>query len=252
MNLLDYPLLVLVVTYAACWLASLLGARLRRKTDLDDGTRDDLGILLAATLTLLALIIGFNLSAAIARYDQRKNLEEAEANAIGTAFVRVDLLPAADAEKLRPLLRKYTQERIQFYRTRNEHDIDEINVRTAKSQAELWTAVVAPAMAQPNPISALVVSGMNDVLNSQSYTQAAWWNRIPHGAWWLMALVAACCAVLQGHGARSTRAPILKQVLPFVVAVSFFLIADIDSPRSGVIRVQPLNLQALADSLRPH
>jgi hypothetical protein len=251
MNLLDYPVLVLIVAYAACWLASSIGVRLH-KTDLEETTRDDLGVLLAATLTLLALVIGFNLSAAIGRYDQRKNLEEAEANAIGTALVRADLLPAADAANVRTLLGRYLDQRIQFYVTRDGKALVDINARTAKIQADLWSAVVAPAMAQPTPISALAVAGMNDVLNSQGYTQAAWWNRIPLGAWTLMAIVAACCGVLRGYGARSAREPILVQVLPFIVAISFFLIADIDSPRSGIIRVSPQNLESLAEALHPH
>jgi hypothetical protein len=89
--------------------------------------REDFGVLLTATLTLLGLIIGFTFSMAISRYDQRKNYEEEEANAIGTEYLRANA----------------TQ-------------------------------------------TALAVMGMNDVLNTQGYTQAAWWNRIPMAAWGLM------------------------------------------------------------------
>ena len=67
--------------------------------------REDFGLILAAALTLLRLIIGFSFSMATSRYDQRKNLEEAEANAIGTEYARAGLLPAADAAKVRALLR---------------------------------------------------------------------------------------------------------------------------------------------------
>ena len=91
---------------------------------------------------------------------------------------------------------------------------------------------------------------MNDVLNSAGYTQAAWWNRIPPAAWVLMALIAICSNVLVGYGARRAEAERdLMVVLPLVVSISFFLIADIDSPRGGVIRVQPRNLVSLAQSL---
>ena len=75
---------------------------------------------MAATLTLLGLIIGFSFSMAISRYDQRKNYEEAEANAIGTEYVRADLLPAADAERMHGLLRNYLDQRVLFYQTRDE------------------------------------------------------------------------------------------------------------------------------------
>jgi hypothetical protein len=89
---------------------------------------------------------------------------------------------------------------------------------------------------------------MNDVLNSEGYTQAAWWNRIPGEAWGLMAAIAFLCNLLIGYNAHS-RAAFLNLVLPFVVSISFFLIADIDSPRLGIIRVVPQNLERLAQSL---
>jgi protein-S-isoprenylcysteine O-methyltransferase Ste14 len=92
---------------------------------------------------------------------------------------------------------------------------------------------------------------MNDVLNSQGYTQAAWWNRIPVAAWALLLLIAVCSNVMVGYGARNAKAERgLLLVLPLIVAIAFFLIADIDSPRGGVIRVFPQNLHNLAESLR--
>jgi hypothetical protein len=69
----------------------------RRYRSAEDEEHEDLGIILGATLTLLALIIGFSVSMASTRYDQRKNLEEEEANAIGTEMLRADLLPPAGA-----------------------------------------------------------------------------------------------------------------------------------------------------------
>jgi hypothetical protein len=90
---------------------------------------------------------------------------------------------------------------------------------------------------------------MNDVLNSRGYTQAAWWNRIPTSAWGLLSISAICCNILVGYGSRGTQAsPRLLFVLPLVVSIAFLLIADIDSPRGGLIHVAPQNLVSLADS----
>ena len=187
---------------------------------------------------------------AVGRYDQRKNYEEAEANAIGTEYVRAELLPAKDAAAVQAQLRKYTDLRILFYRTRWERDLRQINADTAQLQAEMWSAVQGPALAQPTTVMALVVAGMNDVLNSQGYTQAAWWNRIPTAAWGLMMAIAICCNMLVGYGARTTKIRGgLLFILPLVVAISFFLIADIDSPRGGFIHVAPQNLESLSQSL---
>ena len=253
-SLTDYPLLVFVVSFVALWLSTQIGAGVLRKwRKLEQDAREDFGVILAATLTLLGLIIGFSFSMATGRYDQRKNLEEAEANAIGTEYIRADLLPSADAVKMRALLRNYLDQRVLFYTTRDEQQLKQIDARTAQLQAELWSAVLAPASVQPNPLVALAVSGMNDVLNSQGYTQAAWWNRIPVAAWGLMAAIAICSNLLLSYGARTAKAGrILHLVLPLVVSISFFLIADIDSPRHGVILLNPQNLVSLAESLRAH
>jgi hypothetical protein len=127
-----------------------------------------------------------------------------------------------------------------FYEARDEQKLLQINANTAQLQSELWSATHAPAALQPTPVVALAISGMNDVLNSQGYTQAAWWNRIPLAAWAMMRAIAIYCNFLVGYGARRAEVErILLLVLPLVVSISFSLIADIDSPRGGVIRVQP-------------
>jgi hypothetical protein len=250
MTLLNSPLYVFVVTFFLLWFAAWVGGLLgRRRRDRSEDARTDFGVILAATLTLLGLIIGFSFSMATGRYDQRKTYEEAEANAIGTEYVRADLLPDADAVQVRTLLRQYTELRVRFYTTRDENDLRQIDVDTAALQEKLWRAASAAAIAQPSPVRALAVAGMNDVLNSQGYTQAAWWNRIPVAAWGLMFGIALFCNGMLGYGARKVEAGLLM-ILPLVVAVSFFLIADIDSPRGGVIRVHPENLMSLQVGLK--
>jgi len=213
--------------------------------------RGDYGVLLAAMLTLLGLIIGFSFSMAGSRYDQRKNLEEEEANAIGTEYARADLLPADSVEKVRGLLRSYLEQRILFYTTHSGDQLRRINAATAKLQGELWDAVKAPAITDRSSVAALTVSGMNDVLNSQGYTQAAWWNRIPFGAWGLMWVIAVCCNVMIGFYIRPKDPKQIQFIMPIVIAVAFLLLADIDSPRRGIINVHPQNLISLADSLGP-
>lgn len=245
-----YPTVLFLVAAPTLWLAARLGVWLGRRHPLDDEVRQDFALLQGASLTLLGLIIAFSFSMAAGRYDQRKNLEEAEANAIGTEYVRADLLPAADAAKLRPLLKSYIDLRIAYYDVFDEAEAGGINKRTAKLQAELWAAVLGPAAATPTPVMALVVAGMNDVLNSQGYTQAAWWNRIPSSAWGLMIAIALGCNFLVGYGARSVlTAKRLLLIFPVFIAIAFAFIADIDSPRHGLIRVAPQNLLSLANSL---
>ena len=246
-SIVKFPLLLFTFSFFALWLSALVGAFFgKRRGPLDDDKRSEFGVLQAAVLTLLGLLIGFSFSMALSRYDQRKNYEEAEANAIGTEYVRADLLPPADAARVRDLLKRYLDQRVLFYTTRNEQQLRQINADTAQLQYDLWSALQAHAAAQPTPITALTVSGMNDVLNSQGYTQAAWLNRIPLAAWVLLVAIAIWGNVLLGYGVH--RVSKLFTVWPLLVAVSFFLIADIDSPRRGLIRVQAQNLTILSQS----
>ena len=132
-DLTHYPWLVFAAAFVTLWLASLTGSWLRRRNPgAGDEQDEDLGVILAATLTLLALIVGFSFSMATNRYEQRKNFEEGEANAIRTELLRADLLPPADAAKVRMLLGLYLDQRIQFYI--NEDDIGREQIRQRTSQ----------------------------------------------------------------------------------------------------------------------
>ncbi len=114
-NITNYPVLVFGVSFITLWLSSRLGRFLRlRQRKFEKESLEDLNLILPASLTLLGLIIAFSFSMAASRYDLRKNYEEGEANAIGTEYARLDLLPAAEANKVRALLRVYLDKRIAF------------------------------------------------------------------------------------------------------------------------------------------
>jgi hypothetical protein len=247
-SIVDSPFAVFFVALIAQCGAAYIGDRLRRYVrPVKKDEREDINTALTATLTLLAVIIGFSFSMAVSRYDQRKNCEEAEANAISTEYLRADLLPADDAAKVRELLRTYVNQRIMFYL--GDKHTGQASVDPVKVQTELWASVVRAAMAQSTPVAALAASGMNDVFNSQGFTQAAWLNRIPVAAWTLMGLIAIFSNFLMGYRERSTGMFALL-VLPVIASIAFFLIADIDSPHGGVIRVTPHNLISTSQFMR--
>jgi hypothetical protein len=251
LKIVNVPALVFTLGLLAQWLSAQIAACLRRsRRTLGEAEREDLGVILAAALTLLGLIIGFSFSMAVTRYDQRKNYEEEEANAIGTEYLRAGLLRSDDATKVRELLRSYLDQRISFYASHDATELEQISTSTAQLQNDLWSTVQAAAGAQQTPVVALAVSGMNDVLNSQGYTQAAWRNRIPIAAWGLMAAIAICCNLLIGYNARHIERKIIRFfILPLIVSIAFFLIDEMDTPRGGVIRVVPQNLVSLSRSL---
>jgi len=243
---LDYPLIVFAIALVAQSLAVFAGDILRKRShQLRQYERHDFETVRTTTMTLLALVIGFTFSMAVSRYDQRKVLEEAEANAIGTEYLRADLLPADLGVRTRELLREYLRLRLAYYE-RGGADIDQ---QTATAQGQLWQVANSAAAQQPAPIVALVVAGMNDVFNSQGYTEAAWRNRIPVGAWALMGIMAVSSSLLVGFG-ELRRKDMIVLILPIVISIALFLISDLDSPRGGIIRVQPQNLLLVAQSMK--
>jgi hypothetical protein len=248
--IIDNPFAVFAIALLTQWGAAFVGDLLRRRIrPLKKGEREDFDTVLAASLTLLALIIGFSFSMAVSRYDQRKNYEEAEANAIGTEYLRADLLPAEEAARVRQFLKMYVDQRINFY-LGNERASREVGSDPVKVQNELWSAVAHAAAAQPSPVLALTVSGMNDIFNAQADTRAAWLNRIPTAAWALMVLIAIFSNLLLGYRDRSSGSLALL-VLPVIASIAFFLIADIDSPYLGAISVVPHNLISTSEAMKP-
>jgi hypothetical protein len=248
--LFERPFLLLAVLLPGFWVSAWIGAQVGARRSREEKADQDYAFVLGGTLTLLGLLVGFSFSMAVGRYDQRKNLEEEEANAIGTEYVRADLLPAGDAARVRELLRDYLDQRMLFYRSRDALQLHQIDARTTRLQADLWFVVARHASENPTPVAALVAAGMNDVLNSQGYTQAAWRNRIPVEAWELLTVIAVFCNVAIGYGAHGRSRSVLW-MLPIALSITLFLIADIDAPRRGMIHVRPINLESVAETLRP-
>src|SRR5262245_7524109 len=247
---MNFPFLVFVTSLALTVLSTRFGDALRRRASVpkEDGQGDSTGLLFGAILTLLCLIIGFSFSMAINRYDLRKNGEQAEAVAIGTEYSRADLLAPADATKVKTLLKKYLDQRILFYTTRRHGHASELVADAVRLQTELWSTLRPAIAAVPPPLMGLLVSGMNDVTNSQRSSHAVWLNRIPVAAWAMLAIISIGSCWLIGYRARRTDW-LGFLILPIAVSVCFFLIADLDSPRGGVIRVTPENLSSLSQSL---
>jgi hypothetical protein len=246
--MMDHPLLVFLLSFVVLLLAAELGDTVHNRVrPLKEEERADFGIELGATLTLLGLLIGFSFSMAVSRYDQRKNYEEEEANAIGTEYVRADLLPADHASKVHDLLKKYLDQRVSFYTTRNPQRLAKVNEDTADLENQLW--VRGPGSSD----SAHARGGSRHIRNERRIELP----RLhpgglvePHSPGGLVAdgSLAICCNFMIGYGAHRTDRRIFL-ILPLAVSVAFFLISDIDSPRGGAIRVVPQNLLSLAQSL---
>lgn len=251
-ELINHPLFLLIAMLIIMPLASGFGVWcLKRKGNLDEETLKDFGVVQAATLTLLALLIGFSFSVAVNRYDQRKDCESEEANAIGTEYLRTDLLSANNATLAREQLKKYLALRIDWYQASNEENLKRLNNDTTAIENELWQTMKNEASLSTSPVTALVIAGMNDVINTQGYTQAAWIKRFPVSAWLLLMAIAISCNILIGYGSHTRKSnKVYLFILPVMISISLALVADISSPRGGLILIQPQNLILLQQSLK--
>ena len=244
---MGFPVLVFSISLLLLWVSARAGARIRGKHgDLEEGVRSDLAIILAAALTLLGLIIGFSFSMGVNQYNQRRNVEIAEANAIDNEYVRAGILPPQDAAKVRQLLRSYAKQRILFYRVRRLDQLEAVDAGSARIQGGIWSVIQTSVSAGPGPLMMLAISGMNEVMNAQANASAAWLTRIPGEAWALLIAIAMACNFLLGFTLRARHDRIRRFfILPLIASISFFLIADLDSPLSGIIQVNPENLARL-------
>jgi hypothetical protein len=249
--MIDHEFIVGPVTLTVLWAAAQIGAYIRRtQRKLEQDDLADLAIVVTASLTLVGLIVGFTFSMAVTRYNQRKDCEAAEANAVRTEYLRASLLPADEGSKLRQLLKTYLNSRVQFYLIEEPAELRRIELATAQTLMKAWSLLQPRAAAQQTAITAMPVAGVTEIWNTEGATRAAWSNRIPVAGWFLMGSVGMCCNFLVGFTSRRHEARRKRLlVLPVLLGLSFLLIADIDSPRKGAIVVHPQNLERLAAAL---
>ncbi len=248
--LVDHPLLFFVVALVLLWRAAELGVLVRfRVHNLTSSERAEFDLVRNAMFTLLGLMVGFAISMAVTRYDLRKTDEEAEANAIGTEYLRLELMPPEIASAVSALLKTYAEERVTFYVEQDPERLSKNDAEAARTQNALWAAIAPEAKTAQTPINALVAAGMNDVLDAQGYTLAAWRNRLPVEVWILLIAVAAACSFLIGFGAERL-SPATHALLPLTAALAFLLIADVEGPHNGLVRVEPVNLEDALAAMR--
>lgn len=218
---------------------------------------EGLSTLEAAFFALLGLLLGFAFSGATARLDARRQLIVQEANAIGTAYLRLDLLPAARQPELRRLFRTYLEARLGAYAPRiGRAESDRRMAEAAGLQPRIWTGVVAAAADDPTQnATRMVVPAVNEMIDVTTTRTVAARTSLPAPVLALLLAVALLSALAAGYGmAERRRRSLLHAVLyAAAVASTVYVVLDLDNPRTGFIRLDATDkiLQELHDSIRP-
>ena len=251
MYLLDHPAVLFIATCVVLLLMHEIGFRLRAiAKDRDEkewekqvhDTRNQIAL-------LLSLLLGFAMSMAVSRFDERKKLVIDEANAIGTAYLRATMQADPIRGAAPGLLREYVDSRIAIFGNDGDaHARQSAAERSKQIQDELWSGVTAAAQQTPTPIVAIYAQALNEMIDLDSERVAAVRNRIPTDIWMLLALLSIMTSVVVGYGQRH-RSVLATFVPVLMVAIAVSLIADLDSPASGFIQVSQQSLQSLSAEL---
>ena len=190
--------------------------------------------------------MGFTIAIALPRFDQRRQLEIEEANSIGTTRLRAELLPEPQRTRSLELLREYIDVRIEFGKVgRVRADMNRNTQRTNALQAQIWQQTVAVAREHPTPVTTAYIASLNETIDITESRLAAFENRVPHAVWLIVIIVALFQSFVTGFSLQHKLwFPVV--VTPAVIAVVLALVADLDSPRTGLILVEQLSMGQLA------
>ncbi len=231
-----------------------VGRRIGMRRMAGETERERVGLITVETAiyAVLGLLVAFTFSGAASRFEARRALVVQEANAIGTAYLRLDLLPAAAQPALREKFRRYTEARFAAYRALP--DLDAAKAQMAKAvalQREIWSGAVAALREAPPNATLLLLPALNEMIDITTTREIAAMTHTPSIILGALAMLALFCSVLAGYGLAGGRpfSMALHMVgFALVLTATIYVILDLDHPRVGLIRVEFAD-QALTDVL---
>ena len=243
MNLVVFESLPIAAIYvlsallmlAFCEVGYQFGMRVRTRQDKEGPT--SLGPMVGGLLGMLAFVLAFTFSMAASQYDLRKRNVLDEANAIGTVYLRADLLDKQHGMEVKRLLREYVDVRLQGVRG---PDLGAALARSVEIQKLLWAQVSQAAQASPSTNTSLVIQSVNDVIDMhEKRVTGALYNRIPGSVWIALIAITALTMITMGmhigFTGKRRSAAVISLSLAFAMLVT--LVVDLNRPQSGLITV---------------
>jgi hypothetical protein len=213
----------------------------RRAVRDTEGARAGLGAVEGAIFALLGLLIAFSFSGAASRFEGRRQLVVSEANAIGTAWLRLDMLSSNAQPVMRNLFRQYVDSRLAVYGALP--DLEKARAELVKSaalQGEIWTLAVADCQTEAGkPVIMLILPALNEMFDVTTTRTTAAETHPPAIVFVMLVSLALASALLAGYGMAGgkTRSWIHTISFAAVMSITVYVIMDIEFPRLGLIRV---------------
>ncbi|SEJ26834.1 hypothetical protein [Achromobacter sp. NFACC18-2] len=227
-----------VVFFSLLLIAIQLGKRLGR--DADEKSGAGATVIEGSVFALLGLLVAFTFSGAAQRMAERRDLLVQEVNAIGTAWLRIDMVNAGDQPRLRDQFRQYVDLRIDYYR--NVADLEQRDTLAASIgtlQKEIWSTSMQAARVSVPPFAVSYVGAVNDMFDVASAQTVAQKVHPPVATYVFLGFLTLVAAGLVGLNlASSKRGTLLHQVIYAVVmTAALYIIIDFEFPRIGTIRI---------------
>jgi hypothetical protein len=240
----NFVAFLIVLGLFLCMLAMLtLGERLGRRSlaQQPDATRARLTGVEAAIFGLMGLMIAFTFSGAAQRYELRRQLVVDEANTIGTAYLRLDLLPAVSQPALRDQFRRYVTSRIAVYRVLPDIEASYAQAAVATQlQQEIWAGTVAALVEAPPHATIVVIPALNEMINVPTARAVAALTHTPRLVFAVLLILGLVCSLLAGYvlaGIEAHKVRLYLVAFAVVVTLTIYVIFDLDYPRFGMIRL---------------
>jgi hypothetical protein len=228
-----------------------LGRRTKRLRA-DSSAGSGLGPLEGALFGLLGLLLAFTFSSAAARFDARRHLIVEEANAISTAYLRLDLLPPASQQALRASFREYTDARLHGF----EAFPDLVGAQAQFDKADalqgtIWRQAVAACKAEDGQAARLLIPALNEMFDITTTRAVAMRTHLPNLILGMLAVLAFVCAFLAGTAMPQGTVPSVVRgvAFPLILVVTVYVILDLEYPRAGLIRIDSVD-EVIADVRR--
>jgi len=248
-DLASLAALIAVALFLGILLLLEIGRRIgvRRLTNDPEGARAGTGAVEGAVFALLGLLVAFTFSGAASRFDDRRALIVEETNDIGTAYLRVDLLPASAQPALRDLFRRYVDSRLDAYRKILDPDAAKAELaRSIGLQEEIWRQAIAASQLQGAPPSAamLLLPALNQMIDISTTRTMAGRMHPPMVVFAMLFGLALAGALLAGYGMAGgiTRGWLHMVGFAAVLAGAVYVIIDLEYPRLGLIRVDAFDV----------
>ncbi len=242
------------------WVAALLVAFLffgggqlgflsARRTSLNAAESTAFGVVQTTAFTLLSLLLAFSFSLALSRYDARRELVTKEANAIGTAILRTDLLYPEAGTQERALLNDYLNERLTYLSSSSEAEQAAAETRAADLQHRMWTIAASEVQrGRRSTATPLFVASLNDVIDISLMQRAAQRAHVPDLIVYILIVLVLIAGTLFGTTWKTWRSTLLAAIaLAVMFGAVFGAVIDLDQPQTGTIRVDLTSLAADKD-----